>query len=107
MLDEERRNLHITANSLRAKEAIVQELRSALSRSATENTAPWDDRKLRKSLRVAMLTVSSLQVSVRNLLESVTSPTVYTYKTALTIPLLRFSLANSTSTSENFGAVSR
>ncbi|XP_077494472.1 uncharacterized protein LOC144105200 [Amblyomma americanum] len=65
MLDEERRNLHITANSLRAKEAIVQELRSALSRSATENTAPWDDRKLRKSLRVAMLTVSSLQALLR------------------------------------------
>ncbi|XP_049511201.1 centrosomal protein of 290 kDa-like [Dermacentor silvarum] len=64
-LDEEHRNLQISANSLRVKDTIIRELKQALSRAAAEDAMPWDKAKLKKSLRVAMLTVNSLQALMR------------------------------------------
>ncbi|XP_050024782.3 uncharacterized protein [Dermacentor andersoni] len=64
-LDEEHRNLQISANSLRVKDTIIQELKQALRRAAAEEAMPWDMKKLKKSLRVAMLTVNSLQALMR------------------------------------------
>ncbi|KAL3210493.1 hypothetical protein MRX96_008733 [Rhipicephalus microplus] len=61
-LDEERRSMKISANSLRVKDTIIQELKQALSRAAAEEPIPWDKAKLKRSLRIAMLTINSLQV---------------------------------------------
>ncbi|XP_037502775.2 centrosomal protein of 290 kDa [Rhipicephalus sanguineus] len=64
-LDEERRNMQISANSLRVKDTIIQELKQALSRAAAEEHIPWDKAKLKKTLHVAMLTINSLQALMR------------------------------------------
>lgn len=54
--------MQISANSLRVKDTIIQELKQALSRAAAEEHIPWDKAKLKKTLHVAMLTINSLQV---------------------------------------------
>ncbi|XP_075728691.1 uncharacterized protein LOC119165489 isoform X3 [Rhipicephalus microplus] len=64
-LDEERRSMKISANSLRVKDTIIQELKQALSRAAAEEPIPWDKAKLKRSLRIAMLTINSLQALMR------------------------------------------
>ncbi|XP_077531338.1 uncharacterized protein LOC144143466 [Haemaphysalis longicornis] len=64
ILDEEQLNVRVSATSLRVKDKIIEELRLALL-DARKEEAPCDKSKLRRSLRVAMLTVKSLQALLR------------------------------------------